>query len=99
MCRLWSVGGGGGDSFFYFGAETFRLRNEQGQSLCLYFNEKATQFIKILDIVKKKTYIVHLVTIIEKKSPDAIMGISIMYTAIRMQKIQRKEVLNGEGFF
>ena len=48
------MGGGGGDSFFYFGAETFRLRNEQGQSLCLYFNEKATQFIKILDIVKKK---------------------------------------------
>ena len=48
------VGGGGGDSFFYFGAETFRLRNEQGQSFCLYFNEKATQFIKILDIVKKK---------------------------------------------
>lgn len=54
MCRLWSMGGGGGDSFFYFGAETFRLWNEQGQSLCLYFNEKATQFIKILDIVKKK---------------------------------------------
>ena len=48
------MGGGGGDSFFYFGAETFRLWNEQGQSLCLYFNEKATQFIKILDIVKKK---------------------------------------------
>ena len=51
---IFRYGWGGGDSFFYFGAETFRLWNEQGQSLCLYFNEKATQFIKILDIVKKK---------------------------------------------